>query len=238
MKRIAQHLCLLCALFVAVAASAAERPVKTLIVGGGSSHDFNRWFNQADSATLKSIGNTEVSYTEDLNSVAARLKDLDVLYLATNNPMTNDAVRAAIFDFANAGKGVLLIHPALWYNWRNWPEYNRDLVGGGSRSHDRFGEFEVTVTQPGHPIMAGLPKTFKITDELYHHQLDPKGTDIEVLATGFEKSTGKTFPVVWISKQPKSRVVCITLGHDGKAHELPEFQTLLKNSFNWVAKPQ
>jgi len=36
-------------------------------------------------------------------------------------------------------------------------------------------------------------------------------------------------------KHPKSRIVCITLGHDGRAHELPEYQTLLKNAFQWAA---
>ena len=54
-------------------------------------------------------------------------------------------MRKAIFDFADAGRGLLLVHPALWYNWPDWPEYNRVLVGGGARSHDKYGEFEVTV---------------------------------------------------------------------------------------------
>ena len=83
--------------------------------------------------------------------------------------------------------------------------------------------------------MAGLPAKFKITDELYNFIPDPAGTPIEVLAQTTSPKSGKTFPQVWIVKHPKSRIVCITLGHDGRAHELPEYQTLLKNAFQWAA---
>ena len=38
--------------------------LKTLIVGGGSSHDFQRFFNLADVATLKATGKASVHYTE------------------------------------------------------------------------------------------------------------------------------------------------------------------------------
>jgi type 1 glutamine amidotransferase len=36
-------------------------------------------------------------------------------------------------------------------------------------------------------------------------------------------------------QHPKARIVCITLGHDHKAHELPAFQTLLRNAVTWAA---
>ncbi|HKQ39499.1 MAG TPA: PVC-type heme-binding CxxCH protein [Verrucomicrobiae bacterium] len=208
--------------------------MRVLIVGGGSSHDFNRWFNQADSATLAT--KAKVQYTEDISSVLPALKTADVLYLSNNKPMDDPDLRKAIFAHADAGKGLLLVHPALWYNWKDWPEYNRVFIGGGSKSHDKYGEFEVTVKESGHPIMQGVPATFKITDELYHHEKDPQGSPIEVLATGTSPVTGKTFPVAWITQHPKARIVCLTLGHDGKAHEHPAYKTILQNSIAWVAR--
>ena len=208
--------------------------VRALIVGGGTHHDFNRWFNQTDVATLSS--KAAVKYTEDMDTVLPMLKNLDVLYLSNNKPMENTELRKAIFAHAEAGKGLLLIHPALWYNWKDWPEYNRGLVGGGSRSHDKYGEFEVTVQATDHPIMAGVPSKFKITDELYHHQNDGTGAPIQVLASGTSPTSGKTFPVAWITQHPKARIVCLTLGHDGKAHEHPAFKTILQNSLSWAAR--
>jgi uncharacterized protein len=211
----------------------ASNTTRVLIVGGGSSHDFDRWFNQEDSKTLSA--GAKVRYTDKPDDILPALKDLDVLYLSHNQPMTNLALRKAILDFADAGNGLLLVHPALWYNWADWPEYNRALVGGGARSHDKYGEFEVTVDSPDHALMAGVPKTFKITDELYHFQRDEQGAAIQVLATGKNLATGKAYPAVWVTKQPKARIVCITLGHDGAAHENGAYKTILQNALKWAA---
>jgi type 1 glutamine amidotransferase len=209
--------------------------VRALAVGGGSSHDFKRWFGEADKATLLETKPAWLDYIENPAAIAEAIPNLDVLVLSTNQPLPSEA-RKAIADFAGAGKGLLLIHPALWYNWANFPEYNRDLVGGGARSHDKYGEFEVEILVPDHPITAGLPKKFKISDELYHAVPDPQGAKITVLAQATSPVTGKTFPQIWVTQHPNARIACITLGHDGKAHELPEFKTLLKNAFRWVAR--
>ena len=85
--------------------------------------------------------------------------------------------------------------------------------------------------------MAGVPATFKINDELYHFAADPQGTPLQVLATGKSPITGKTFPVVWITRHPKARIVCITLGHDGQAHAHPAYVQLLRNAVLWTAGP-
>ncbi len=216
------------------AATNRAEKIRPLMVGGGASHDFARWFNQSDSVTMAVLNNASVDYTEKLEFVLPMLKDHDALYLCANQKIEDPAIRKGIFDFADAGKGLILVHPALWYNWKDWPEYNRVLVGGGANSHDKYGEFEVTVTEPNHPVMAGVPKTFKTSDELYHFEQDKNGTPIQVLATGKSPLTGETFPVVWITKHPKTRIVCITLGHDGVTHDSEPYRAILKNSLNWV----
>jgi len=206
-------------------------------VGGGTHHDFEKFFHQADKATLEKDGFATVEYTEQTDSILPKLANIDVLYLCNNKAFTDAKVRKAIFDFVDAGKGLVLVHPALWYNWdKDWPEYNAKLVGGGSRGHDRYGEFEVRVINKDHPITKGVPETFKIKDELYYHKHDANGSQIEVLAEatqpGGEK---KTFPQVWVTKYPKGRVAAITLGHDAAAHSHPAYQTLLRNAIKWAA---
>jgi type 1 glutamine amidotransferase len=138
-----------------------------------------------------------------------------------------------VTEFVDAGKGLILLHPGVWYNWPEWTDYNRVLAGGGSRGHDAVSEFEVKVTQSNHPLIKGLPETFKITDELYWFQVDPKGSPIEVLATAHSPKKNADFPMVWVVKHPKTPITCIALGHDGRAHDLPEFQRLLKNAVAW-----
>ncbi len=240
--------------FVAITADLGDKPVAeasdpapglaafkwgpgkhVLIVGGGSSHDFNRWFRDADSKTLAAEGKVSVNYTDKISEILPALKDVDVLYLSNNQPMKDSELRKAIFDFADAGHGLLLVHPALWYNWTDWPDYNKTLVGGGARSHYNYGEFEVDVKEPGNPIMAGVPATFRLKDELYRFTPDPNGTPVEVLAESKNLTDGKTFPTVWIVKRPKARIVCITLGHDAESHDLDAYKTILRNAVNWAA---
>ncbi len=128
----------------------------------------------------------------------------------------------------------MIQHPSTWYNWKDWPEYNRELVGGGSESHEKLQEFEVKVLKPNHPIMKGVPGEFRIIDELYRWKKDPKGTDFEVLAIGRGLESGEEYPVVWTVKHPKAKIVGNTLGHDDRAHYLKAYQTILKNSLDWV----
>jgi type 1 glutamine amidotransferase len=83
--------------------------------------------------------------------------------------------------------------------------------------------------------MVNVPKSFNVKDELYHSEIDPQGTPIEVLAEAKNLTTGQTFPSVWIVKHPKARIVCIALGHDAGSHDLAAYQTILRNAVEWAA---
>nr|WP_237705503.1 ThuA domain-containing protein [Chthoniobacter flavus] len=213
----------------------ATRPAngpRVLLVGGGSSHDFVKFFGGTDKATLAPhVG--WVDFTQNANGVPAILDRVDVLVWSANQPISS-ATRKALIDYANSGKGIVALHPGTWYAWKNFPEWNAQIIGGGTHGHDKLGPYTVKITNPDSPITKGVTPTFEITDELYNYNPDPKATPIEVLATASSPLTGKTFPQVFIVKHPKSRVVGITLGHDARAHDLPEFQTLLKNAVEWA----
>lgn len=204
-----------------------------LIVGGNSSHDFERWFNQEDSATLAEIGWT-TAYTEDVSTIREGLKEADILILTNNQPIPDSLARQAIFDFADSGKGLLLIHPAVWYNWEDWEIYNQELVGGGSRSHGPYGAFEVTITQPNHPVVADIEANFTLEDELYRFELAPGGSEIDVLAVGTEPDTGTEYPVAWTVKHPTRKIIGITLGHDAYTHQSDQYKKLLTNSVMYL----
>jgi type 1 glutamine amidotransferase len=213
--------------------SDAEARPEVLIVGGGSSHNFERWFNLEDSRILADAG-ANVRYTDDPEYIKELLPELDILYLSNNQSLPDPELRKAIFDFVESGNDLLLVHAAIWYNWSDWPEYNKDLVGGGSRGHDDFGEFEVQVVNDDHPIMENISSSFKITDELYRYEKDESGSEIEVLAKGIEPATGDEFPVVWTVDYGEGQIVCTTLGHDDQAHEHDAYINILKNSLNWL----
>ena len=155
------------------------------IVGGHDSHDFDRWFKDEDINTLENAGFT-ASYTDQPDEIQASLATADILSLTNNQPIPDPQTRQAIFDHADSGKGLLLIHAGLWYNWKDWPEYNTDLAGGGSKSHGPYGPFEVQITNPDHPVVKGLPSTFILEDELYRFEADSEIIQLDTLAVGIE----------------------------------------------------
>ncbi|MCW0221395.1 MAG: ThuA domain-containing protein, partial [Prosthecobacter sp.] len=140
---------------------------KVLVIGGGSSHNFATFFGTTDVATLKAAG-FSVHYTEDRDQAAAELAEADVAIISVNRKFFDTtAYRKALMDFAAAGKGIIMLHPGTWYGYQTWPELNAQIVGGGARGHDKIHPFDVK-TVKAHPIMAGVPASFTVEDELYY----------------------------------------------------------------------
>jgi hypothetical protein len=203
-------------------------PSKILMVGGGSSHDFNKWFRDADAKLL------DAAYTDRPAQIAAALPGTELLVITNNQPIPDPGARKGIFDHLEAGKGLVVVHAGAWYNWGDWKDWNQVAVGGGSRGHEKLQEFEVLAVESGHPVMAGIPATFRVKDELYFYEKHKEGPEVQVLAKGKSLETGKEWPVVLVVKHPKARIVVITLGHDGAAHGHAAYQVLLKNAVAWA----
>lgn len=209
------------------------QPADVLVFGGGSSHDFRRWFGEADLGTLKAADITKTFFTEEIEEFEVQLPLAKLLILTNNQPIESPALRQRIFDFVAKGGGLFLVHPAVWFNWADWPEFNARLVGGGSRSHENYGEFEVRALVPGHELLKNVPETFRIRDELYRVELDPAAKS-EVLLQGHSLGSGKDYPVLWLRTHGEGRIVGLSLGHDGAAHEHAAYQNLYTNIVRWL----
>ena len=205
--------------------------VKVLIVGGNWAHDYQTWDNKYDSDLLHKAGITSTHYTENSLQAANELPHVDVLLLSCNGGFAEMPFQVACSNFVNSGKGLVLLHSGSFYAGK-WQGFYDAFVGGGAHDHDGPGEFTETVIKD-HPVVQGLPKSFQITDELYHIVPAPNASPMEVLA---EASRGGTkYPSVWIVHYGKTRIVSIALGHDGFPRRSPEFSTLLTNAVKWAA---
>jgi type 1 glutamine amidotransferase len=216
---------------------------RVLIIGGGNAHNFGAFFGGTDVATLQGAG-FGVNYTEDRDQAAAELHNADVAVVSVNRHFFDiPEYRKALFAFAAAGKGLVMLHPGAWYGYANWPELNAKIIGGGARSHDRLARFTVSAVKADHPVMKGVPASFEVDDELYHMNAEtdkiPAGTSpIEVLAeTSPSVRYKQPHPSVWITQHPTARIVGIALGHDERVHDLAAFKTLLANAVAWAARP-
>jgi type 1 glutamine amidotransferase len=209
--------------------------IRALLVGGGSSHDFETYFHLVDSATLKAAGGILTAYTSNIDETITQLANADVLVFSANHASFGTSkFQNALNSFADAGHGVVVLHAAAWYNWQDAPGYNQRFVGGGARSHGR-GEFTVYIRKPSHPVMRDIPAEFEIVDEQYRVKLDPSA-NVEVLAeTSPEAETKQAYASVWVVKDPKAKIVDIALGHDDKAHGNTAYKTMLVNAVRWVA---
>jgi putative heme-binding domain-containing protein len=214
---------------------------RVLVIGGGSSHNFKDFFGTTDVATLKAAGFT-VHYTEDRDQAAAELANADAAIISVNRKFFDTAAyRKALFDFAAAGKGIVMLHPGTWYGFANWPELNAQIVGGGARGHDKIHPFDVKAVKADHPIMQGVPASFTVEDELYYVNAEPEkipaGTaKITVLAeTSPSDKFQKPHPSVWITEHPKAKIVGIALGHDQRVHDLKPYQQILTNAAKWAS---
>ncbi len=198
------------------------------------SHYHARVFGFADGQILYGAGDRTFVYTEATDETFERLlEDASLLMLANNKPIERRESRQAIFNHVNNGRPLIIIHPASWYNWEDWPEYNELLVGGGSRSHEPIQPFSVEILQRDHPLVEDVPTTFEITDELYRAELNPD-SDANIIAIGRSLETDETYPVIWTRQVGDAKILVNTLGHDDRAHDHMAYKRILFNARRWM----
>ncbi len=206
---------------------------EVLILGGGSSHDFVKYFGGTDVETLKKSGVSSLAYVEDVSFVQTSLSGAKALIVSTNQAYDAPSQKA-FSEWIARGGALIALHPANWVNQPEWTDYNARFIGGGTKSHESYAEFEVTVVDAKHPLALNVPTKFRVKDELYRFEHAPTDAAIHVIATGKSLSTGAEYPVVWTVERAKGRTACITLGHDASAHDSDGYRALLVNALKWT----
>lgn len=166
------------------------------------------------------------------------------------------------------GKGVVALHHAL-AGWPTWGEYH-DWLGGqffyhpgeargmavpdSGYCHDVTHEVSVVAD---HPVTAGLPTSFTLTDELYLGQVFEDGVtpllrsnavfdrdhfwsaELAVAGRmhcreGWEHPAGSNL-VGWTRQALNSRLVYLQPGDGPATYENPHYRQLVENAIRWVA---
>lgn len=115
----------------------------------------------------------------------------------------------------------------------------RDESKGRGGSHGPQHEFEIVVRDKKHPIMKGLPDTFKHgPDELYDRLRGP-AENVTILATAHSskkmRGTGRQEPVLMTITYEKGRIFHTVLGHDVKHIKEGSFVTTFLRGTEWAA---
>jgi type 1 glutamine amidotransferase len=227
------HILLLGAAGVATTAAHAADPLRVLLVTGGHSHELSFYSLLAQDDFKVTVDGHPSAYNGDLR------KRADVLVLYDMAKTEADAPRRArLREFAESGKGIVVLHHALCSH-TDWPWYYEALAGGGYVFSERPGapvstfshDETIRVTKAmAHPVVDGLPAEFTLVDETYKSVWMAPGNRI-LLRTDHPKSDG---PVAWLPAYSKSRVVAIQLGHDRTAHLDANYRILVRNAVRWA----
>ncbi|MBT4979357.1 MAG: ThuA domain-containing protein [Gemmatimonadetes bacterium] len=201
--------------------------LKTLVFGGGEIHDWAgiqpklvETLTAADAFDLDTV-------QEDLDA----LKDLsayDVLVFHYTVGEISNEQRDGLSKWLAGGKGFVGIHSAA-DSFRGDPDF-RNLVGGHFITHPRHREYQVSVKDAEHPIMADIDEEFMVVDEQYITDYDPR---VHVLASALWK--GDAMPVAWTKSHGEGRVFYQALGHDPQACEHAMFKKMLVQGALWAA---
>jgi type 1 glutamine amidotransferase len=146
------------------------------------------------------------------------------------------------------GCGIAGWHGHMGDAFRDRPTYHF-LIGGQFVAHppgwpdnpvpeDDFIDYEVTITKPHDPIVAGI-RSFTVHTEQYYMLVDPSN---EVLAaTTFTGDhlwwiEGTTIPVVWKRRWDRGRVFYSSVGHAIEDLRIPQVTEIMRRGMVWASR--
>jgi type 1 glutamine amidotransferase len=169
----------------------------------------------------------------------------------------DDSAVQALKDFVHGGKGLLVLHiasasfaPDPASISREW----RELVGSVwvyAPPGDPQGSFHpeppllitVTLDEPTHPILAGIPSEFTFAkEELYQNMAPASDGPGLCLATGRdvrmenEQKKESKAPVAYALERGNGRVFNMYLGHYVSTHVDWRFQKMITQAVEWAAR--
>ena len=149
-------------------------------------------------------------------------------YVAAGKPVAG--IRTASHAFALRGKNA-----AVPDGHADWPEFDRDVLGGNYRDHYGQGIATFGKIYPdaaGNPVLTGIAAgEFRVPSHLYRNPDLP--AFITVLMTARMEGRPEVEPIAWLNTSGGRRVFYTSLGSP-EDFAVPQFRRLLLNGIHWA----
>lgn len=162
--------------------------------------------------------------------------------------------RAALQRWLARGGGFVALHGSAGDPVYFWDWYPDTLIGArfvGHPMNPQFQEARIAVNA-AHPIAAGLPTEWRMTDEWYSFRSNPRAAGAKVVLTLDESSykpdgimgqnlrMGEDHPIAWTNcigpkGRAKGRAFYSAIGHLPETYSQPQHLILLQNAIKWAA---
>lgn len=150
----------------------------------------------------------------------------------------------AFARFIERGGGVVALH-AAGDSSHVAPWYTSTIIGtrfiGHPGGQDHIQHAGVIVSEPRHPVMAGVKLPWSPRDEWYSFAGSPAEHGMTVIARIDEGTyrpgriaMGPDHPVIWVNPNTRGRIVYSALGHDPESYDDENYQTIISNAIRWV----
>lgn len=203
--------------------------IKTLLFTGGEIHDWQGCGDEVERILSADDTFDLTRVNEDLSVLESGLDPYELIVFYYTIGEISTAQRNGLLEWLARGKGYVGIHSAA-DSFRGCPEYQA-MVGGYFVTHPAYRQYQVSVTDPEHPITQGLEE-FVVEDEQYITDYDPR---VHVLASALWK--GEAMPVAWTKQWGQGRVFYLALGHDAVACRHEAFASMLQRGAVWAGTP-
>jgi type 1 glutamine amidotransferase len=181
------------------------------------------------------------------------LKGADVALFSVRRRTPPKAQLDVIRKFVADGKGLVAIRTSshgfsrfkgkgLAPGRAEWPEFDRDVLGGNYTGHYGTGKpgksrtlVRAVPAAAGLPLLHGVPKGEEFAVASWLYKTSPLSKKAVPLLVGRVPGQQKTEPVAWMHTSPGGgRVFYTSLGHPDD-FAIPAFRRLLFNGIHWAS---
>jgi Trehalose utilisation len=226
----------LLAAFLAAAAigqATAATRLRISLIGGGAQPAAQTGASLAGLAGFlgkAGAGDCAVTVLPDAEAGAAvdgALRAADVAVIWVHGGTLGEAGRAAVLNFASAGRGIVVLGAAAG-TWADWTGFESEILGARFGGAFAGGAPMRFVNLLPHPIFTGIHQ-FDTRQGMLQCEL---ASDVQVVMEG---TVGEdAVPMGWVRRYGRSRIICLEPG-GGAILGDPDYRGIVLNGVRWAA---